>query len=1521
MRWVQELRCVLPIVVLSASLAAQNVITTIAGVDPTFTGDGRLAASVPIGYINGVATDAAGNVYFTDPLEHLVLKVTPNRILSVIAGNGIAGYSGDGGPATSAAIAAYDSPEEYVRLIFFERSLGGIAIDQQGDVYFGDSHRVRMVSPQGIITTVAGGGTNTTDAAMPATAASLGIVNGLAFDSQGNLYFAESNRVRKMTPMGTLTTYAGTTTSGFSGDGGPAAAALLALPLGLAFDAQGNLYVADGNELNPPPNIQPRIRRITPTGVISTIAGGGTMNSANGVAPLNLNLPDIGGLAVDATGAVYAFGANAGLLFKISGTTSNTFTTTTLITSPIAAPFTADVQASTAFITAQGEGAFDNSGIAFDQAGNLYVADSRDGYLCKIDTTGFLTVLAGNGNYGFGGDGGSALDALIQGPTSMTQTPDGTIYFVDSQNARVRAISPAGVISTVLSPATYAPLGNVEVINAVVSDPAGNIYVLLAHQLIEVSPNGMITVIVNQPGLPGDSGDGGLAVAATIDAGAGLARDTAGDLYFSDVDACRIREVTVDGKIHTIAGAGTCAFTPDGATALGSPLATPSQVFLDGLGGIYIQESPVLGLGNDIIRYITPAGILKTIAGNGKGGFSGDGGPATQAQIVIVERTGLALDKLGNLYLADGFNHRVRIISPAGIINTYAGNGAIANAGDGGPPLEASLIIPQGLLFDAKGDLLISDVAANRIRSVLAAPPAISVSPIKLTFSGKSGGAMTPPQHLTIESPVSGLPFSVVGSPDATWMVLAATSGVTPELIDVKADPSNLAPGTYTATLTVSSPSANPVNTNIAVVFQVAPPSNPKLAIDKTGLSFTFPRNPTTTSTQLVLVSNSGTGTLAFSAQAQTATGGNWLSVSPSSGSVTPNTPANLSITANPHGLAAGTYTGTVTVASASSGDSDTVMVNLTVSTLDQAIKLSHTGLSFTSVNGGGIVPPGNFGVSNIGRGTMNFTVSASTLSGGQQWLSATPTSGTATSGAAVSMVTVTVNQAGLAAGFYYGLVRVDAPGAANSPQVATIVMQVLAAGQDPGPVIVPSEIVVNAVQGAPPPGSQNLFLYNVSATPQTYVSSISASNSSDQFLFDAENATLSPTQPTRLVVQPLTSGLAAGVYEAQLTLQFSDGNVSRVGIRTVVTPAPAGASSNSSDQIRTDTTSPGAAGCTPSQLVPVITTLGQSFGVPAAWPVALETQVQDDCGNLLVDGSVKVSFSNGDPPLSLESMQSGLWDATWLSGNSSGPVTLTVTAIDTTGTLTGTREVTGGLGNLSGSPVLSGAVSGASFAADTPLSPGGIISLFGQNLANGTASASSVPLTDTLADASVVMAGNTLPLLYSSSGQINAVVSTGINLNTNQQILVQRGTTYSVPVSVDVGPSEPAIFAYPAPGDPPNQGAIVNAVTYAVAQPATPVTAGDVLAIFCTGLGAVSPPVPDGAAATASPLSKTVATPTVTIGAQQAQVTFSGLAPGFVGFYQIDAIVPSGVTPGNQVPVVVSIAGETGPPATIALK
>lgn len=1493
--------CLLP-----GALHAQNVVTTIAGIDAAFGGDGKPAVNVPIGYLNGVATDSAGDVYFTDPIEHLLLRVSPNGTLNVIAGNGIAGYSGEGGPATSAAIAASDNPDQYAGEPALD-SLGGIVVDPQGNIYFADGYRVRRVSSSGIITTVAGGGATSPGDGGQAIQASLGNVNGVALDAAGNLYFSETNRVRKVTPAGILTTYAGGSAAGYAGDGGAATAALLDQPEGLAFDSQGNLYVADGDVMNFPS----RIRMITPAGVITTIAGGGSTTPANGVAPLSMNLAYASGLAVGANNTLYIFAPKNGYLLKIANGA------VTLITSTGAGTFASNLPAINAYVL--GLGYYDNSGIALDAAGNLYVADSRDGHLCKISTSGLLTSIAGNDQYSYGGDGGPALGAMIRGPSGMTQTPDGTVYFLDTLNARARAIAPSGVISTVVSPANFPALGVFELLNAIVSDPSGNVYLLLARRLIEYTPStGAIQILVNQAGLEGIGGDGGPAIAASLENGGGLARDAAGNFYISDLMAKRIRKVGTNGTIQTIAGTGVAAVSPDGSVAATSPIMSPSSLLADNQGGLYFLEQQASAPGGTVLRYITPAGLLKTIAGNLEGGFSGDGGPATQAGMEMQVRTGLTLDAAGNLYVADGFNHRVRVIAPNGIITTFAGNGTSAVAGDGLPALQASFSIPRGVMFDARGDLYISDIAGNRIRAALAAAPAIVVAPTQMSFSAEAGGVETTPQELTVDGPVSGVAFTVTAS--EPWVVVSA-GGLTPRLLGVRVNPANLTVGSYQATLTITAPLANPVTTTVQIAAEVTPGEPPALAADKRALTFTFPNDPTIIETRTVKLTNTGSGTIAFTATAQTATGGNWLSVNTASGNVTPQTPANVVVTANPAALGPGTYTGTVTFAGSAAGSSPgtiVIPVNLTVSTLSQAISLSRPALSFTAVSGGGVAPAGNFAVSNIGTGAMNFSVSTQTLSGGT-WLTATPSSGTATNGETPPVIQVTVNQAGLAPGFYFGLVRIDAPGAANTPHVVAVAMDVLSAGSDPGPVIVPSEIVFTAVQGEPPPGSKNLFVYNISATPQTYFSSVTQANGNDQFSFDPGNATLGLTAPTRVVVQPLTSSLTAGVYNADLTLQFSDGTVRRVGMRTIVTPVNLASASGSArggqDEPRFVTA------CTPTELIPLITTLGQSFGVPAAWPVPLEAQVTDDCGNQLNSGDVTATFSNGDQALSLLNIQNGTWQNTWQAGNSSAPVSVTVTATDPTGNLTGTETVTGSLGSSSTAPLLAAMVSGASFQANAPLSPGSIVSLFGQNLTNGTASAPHLPLGTTLSGATVAMAGAELPLIYGASGQINAVIPSEVNTNTSQQVLVERGNTLSIPIEVSVAAANPAVFGYPLSGDPATQGAIVNALTYAVADPSAPVKAGDVLTIFCTGLGAVSPTVPDGAGAPSSPLSNTVAQATLTIGGVNAAVSFSGLSPGFVGLYQINAAVPSGVASGNTVPVVVSVGGTAGPPVTIAVE
>ncbi len=243
-------------VVVGSLARAQRIITTFAGsAGGVGTGDGGPATEASLGFPDGLAVDAAGNLFIADTFNHRIRRVSPDDIISTVAGNGIRGFSGDGGPATNASLANPD----------------GLAVDAAGNLFIADTfnHRIRRVSPDGIISTVAGsefGGFFSGDGG-PATDASLAFPQGVAVDAAGNLFVADTfnHRIRQVSPDGIISTVAGNGIRGLSGDGGPATNASLANPDGLAVDAAGNLFIADSSNH--------RIRRVSPDGIISKVAG------------------------------------------------------------------------------------------------------------------------------------------------------------------------------------------------------------------------------------------------------------------------------------------------------------------------------------------------------------------------------------------------------------------------------------------------------------------------------------------------------------------------------------------------------------------------------------------------------------------------------------------------------------------------------------------------------------------------------------------------------------------------------------------------------------------------------------------------------------------------------------------------------------------------------------------------------------------------------------------------------------------------------------------------------------------------------------------------------------------------------------------------------------------------------------------------------------------------------------------------------------------------------------------------
>jgi uncharacterized protein (TIGR03437 family) len=232
------------------------------------------------------------------------------------------------------------------------------------------------------------------------------------------------------------------------------------------------------------------------------------------------------------------------------------------------------------------------------------------------------------------------------------------------------------------------------------------------------------------------------------------------------------------------------------------------------------------------------------------------------------------------------------------------------------------------------------------------------------------------------------------------------------------------------------------------------------------------------------------------------------------------------------------------------------------------------------------------------------------------------------------------------------------------------------------------------------------------------------------------------------------------------------------------------------------------------------------------------------------------------------------------------------------------------------------GVVSAASFSAGAAPSPGELVSVFGQNMADGVISSTTLPFSTQLASASLLIAGRLLPLVFTSTGQINAEMPFEVPTGAVYQMVLQRGTKLSVPQTVTVTPAEPGIFTINATGQ--GQGHIYKFPTpteQILADASNPATAGDAIVIYCSGLGSVSPPVTDGAATPFDTLRQTVNPVTLTIGGVAANVFFAGLTPGFSGLYQVNAVVPSGIAPGLQIPVILTESSLSSAPVSMAIQ
>jgi uncharacterized protein (TIGR03437 family) len=548
---------------------------------------------------NGVALDAAGNLYIADTGSHHIRKVS-NGVITTVAGNGVYGYGGDNGPAISAQVFTT-----------------GVAVDSMGNLYIADTYnnRIRKVS-NGVITTVAGNGTGGYGGDNgPATSAQVGEPFGVAVDAAGNLYIADTvnGRIRKVS-NGVITTVAGGVN--VVNDNGPATGAQLNQPQGVAVDAAGNLYIADSN----------RLRKVS-NGVIATVAGGGSVADDSG-PPTASELWSPGGVAVDGAGAVYIADTSNNRVRKVSNGVIST------VAGNGKAGFSGDNgPAANAELSSP-------HGLAVDSAGALYIADQGNDRIRKV-ANGVITTVAGNGEFGPGGDNGPATSAQFRWPYSVAVDSAGSLYIADFGNSRIRKVSD-GVITTVAGNGTY-----------------------------------------------GYSGDNGPATSAQLNGPWSVAVDPAGNLYVADYVNNRIRRIS-NGVITTVAGNGAQGYSGDNGPATAAQLNDPYGVTVDAAGNLYISDSF-----NERIRKVSN-GVITTMAGSGLtgpsggGGFGGDDGPATSARLNSPD--GIAVDPSGNLYIADTLNNRVRALIPSLSI------GAVANAASNlaGPISPGEIVVLYG---------------------------------------------------------------------------------------------------------------------------------------------------------------------------------------------------------------------------------------------------------------------------------------------------------------------------------------------------------------------------------------------------------------------------------------------------------------------------------------------------------------------------------------------------------------------------------------------------------------------------------------------------------------------------------------------------------------------------------------------------------------------------------------------------------------------------------------------------------
>ena len=753
-------------------------VTTFAGTigSSGYSGDGGPATSAKLSGPWWLSFDAAGDLLIADRFNNAIRAVSPSGTITTVAGTGVSGYSGDGGPATSAQL---NQPQSVTGL-----PGGGFLIAENNNV-------IRKVDASGRITTIAGtGSAGYAGDGGSATSAQLNVPADAIMDPAGDVLISDcgNNVVREVDPTGKISTIAGTGTSGYSGDGGAATSTQFNCPIGLATWA-GGLYVADsGNSA---------IRRIDAAGV-TTVSGPGTGApfiepheiwpdasgrvftadpQANTVYLLSLG-PDLLSVAGSAPAGV-ALGQTFAYTFTVGNPGGAGTATAVTLSDPLPAGFTYVSAAASSGSCSQSGGTVSCAlgqlapGTAATVSITTTAPTTGSGSVANVatvsanqpdptlaDNTATVTTILAAADLSVTGTGSPAQ---ISPWSSATHTftvnsggsiaPNVTLNATLTQNIAIQSVSSSQGSCSQTATAVSCQLGTLgagatATVSITLQAPSTVPVVMdtatVGSALVDPNPsNNSATVQTTVSGAVGDifsvagnggccsGGNGGPATSAHLYGPSGVAEDAAGNIYIADYYACTIRKVDTSGIITIYAGdpQGNCGYSGDGGPATAATFTNPYWLSFDAAGDLLIAD-----LGNNAIRSINPkTGIITTVAGNGTAGYAGDGGAATSGELNSPQSVrGLPG---GGFLIGDNGNNVVRKVDASGKITTIAGNGTGGYAGDGGKATSAELSAPQDTAYDSSGNLLIADCGNQVIRKVDATTGNIS------TIAGTAGTA------------------------------------------------------------------------------------------------------------------------------------------------------------------------------------------------------------------------------------------------------------------------------------------------------------------------------------------------------------------------------------------------------------------------------------------------------------------------------------------------------------------------------------------------------------------------------------------------------------------------------------------------------------------------------------------------------------------------------------------------------------------------------------------------------------